>query len=283
MRVCAAAWATRPPEAAALAGLTVRLVSARARSAVPPRAACRGENILSLPFSFLEGRRRRGVTTREPESGDSGSLGGRTTRIGEKGLSVAVSGTCGGVQADDTGAASAPPRSAVLDNFHPQASTQTDGLRRGPRSAPQDAPPGSRRAAPSPPGAGTTTSPSWATDTFAVEVLPVLVDSDFHHSAPEDQGMMPPGTDRRTGPAPGRAVEPHRPRPGLPAHRTLGQPGHRQTPQPDRRSGLSGQRDGAALTPRARPQPAGPGRQRGCGQVTCAGTRSGSRRSPRRS
>ncbi|MEV5010778.1 hypothetical protein [Streptomyces sp. NPDC055692] len=29
-----------------------------------------------------------------------------------------------------------------------------------------------------------------ATDTFAVEVLPVLADSDFHHSAPEDQGMM---------------------------------------------------------------------------------------------
>ncbi|WP_030743850.1 cyclase family protein [Streptomyces sp. NRRL F-5135] len=29
-----------------------------------------------------------------------------------------------------------------------------------------------------------------ATDTFAVEVLPVLPDSDFHHSAPEDQGMM---------------------------------------------------------------------------------------------
>jgi kynurenine formamidase len=29
-----------------------------------------------------------------------------------------------------------------------------------------------------------------ATDTFAVEVLPVLPDSDFHHSAPEDGGMM---------------------------------------------------------------------------------------------
>ncbi|AEY93994.1 hypothetical protein SHJG_8729 [Streptomyces hygroscopicus subsp. jinggangensis 5008] len=29
-----------------------------------------------------------------------------------------------------------------------------------------------------------------ATDTFAVEVLPVLADSDFHRSAPEDQGMM---------------------------------------------------------------------------------------------
>jgi kynurenine formamidase len=29
-----------------------------------------------------------------------------------------------------------------------------------------------------------------ATDTFAVEVLPVLPDGDFHHSAPEDGGMM---------------------------------------------------------------------------------------------
>ncbi|MGW2329289.1 cyclase family protein [Streptomyces sp. NPDC001700] len=29
-----------------------------------------------------------------------------------------------------------------------------------------------------------------ATDTFAVEVLPVLPDSDFRHSAPEDNGMM---------------------------------------------------------------------------------------------
>ncbi|GGX97032.1 hypothetical protein GCM10010358_58530 [Streptomyces minutiscleroticus] len=29
-----------------------------------------------------------------------------------------------------------------------------------------------------------------ATDTFAVEVLPVLPGSDFHHSAPEDDGMV---------------------------------------------------------------------------------------------
>lgn len=29
-----------------------------------------------------------------------------------------------------------------------------------------------------------------ATDTFAVEVLPVVADSDFHASAPEDGGMM---------------------------------------------------------------------------------------------